>query len=115
MPAFEFDSIICISDCGLNSFFVSIVIILHKILLPFIKQLSIVVSELLQLASVNSELTVFVYLCVGAAGNECKVPVGVLNVKLELYPPLADHLSIDVIATQVRQRFCMKTLNIGLK
>lgn len=33
-------------------------------------------------------------------GRECKVPIGVLNVKLELYPPLVDHLSVDVIGTQ---------------
>ncbi|XP_041963440.1 centrosomal protein of 76 kDa [Alosa sapidissima] len=33
-------------------------------------------------------------------GSECKVPIGVLNVKLELYPPLVDHLSVDVITTQ---------------
>ncbi|XP_064164700.1 centrosomal protein of 76 kDa [Anguilla rostrata] len=33
-------------------------------------------------------------------GSECKVPVGVLNVKLELYPPLTQTLTPDVIATQ---------------
>ncbi|KAG7470096.1 hypothetical protein MATL_G00135690 [Megalops atlanticus] len=33
-------------------------------------------------------------------GSECKVPVGVLNVKLELYPPLTETLSPDVITTQ---------------
>ncbi|CAM4698077.1 unnamed protein product [Leuciscus chuanchicus] len=33
-------------------------------------------------------------------GSECKVPAGVLNLKLELYPPLTETLSPDVIATQ---------------
>lgn len=33
-------------------------------------------------------------------GSECKVPVGVLNLKLELYPPLTETLSTDVITTQ---------------
>ncbi|KAJ8288504.1 hypothetical protein COCON_G00011630 [Conger conger] len=33
-------------------------------------------------------------------GSECKVPVGVLNVKLELYPPLTETLTPDVIMTQ---------------
>uniref|UniRef100_A0A8C9R713 Centrosomal protein of 76 kDa n=1 Tax=Scleropages formosus TaxID=113540 RepID=A0A8C9R713_SCLFO len=33
-------------------------------------------------------------------GSESKVPAGVLNVKLELYPPLAERLSPDVVSTQ---------------
>ncbi|KAK7147789.1 hypothetical protein R3I94_010349 [Phoxinus phoxinus] len=33
-------------------------------------------------------------------GSECKVPAGVLNLKLELYPPLTETLSPDVITTQ---------------
>ncbi|XP_051721491.1 centrosomal protein of 76 kDa isoform X2 [Ctenopharyngodon idella] len=33
-------------------------------------------------------------------GTECKVPAGVLNLKLELYPPLTETLSPDVIKTQ---------------
>ncbi|XP_077064363.1 centrosomal protein of 76 kDa [Siphateles boraxobius] len=33
-------------------------------------------------------------------GSECKVPAGVLNLKLELYPPLTETLSPDVISTQ---------------
>ncbi|KAL2083856.1 hypothetical protein ACEWY4_019374 [Coilia grayii] len=33
-------------------------------------------------------------------GRDCKAPVGVLNVKLELYPPLPDRLSTDVVTTQ---------------
>lgn len=35
-------------------------------------------------------------------GSECKVPAGVLTVSLELYPPLTEPLSTDVISTQVR-------------
>lgn len=35
-------------------------------------------------------------------GSECKVPAGVLTVSLELYPPLTEPLSTDVITTQVR-------------
>lgn len=34
-------------------------------------------------------------------GSECKVPAGVLTVSLELYPPLSEPLSADVISTQV--------------
>lgn len=33
-------------------------------------------------------------------GSECKVAAGVLNLKLELYPPLTETLSPDVITTQ---------------
>ncbi|XP_034071721.1 centrosomal protein of 76 kDa isoform X2 [Gymnodraco acuticeps] len=33
-------------------------------------------------------------------GSECKVPAGVLTVGLELYPPLTDTLSADIISTQ---------------
>ncbi|KAJ8412653.1 hypothetical protein AAFF_G00116040 [Aldrovandia affinis] len=33
-------------------------------------------------------------------GSECKVPVGVLNLKLELFPPLTETLTPDVITTQ---------------
>lgn len=33
-------------------------------------------------------------------GSECKVPAGVLNLKLELYPPLSETLSPEVISTQ---------------
>uniref|UniRef100_A0A9J8CNV6 Centrosomal protein of 76 kDa n=1 Tax=Cyprinus carpio carpio TaxID=630221 RepID=A0A9J8CNV6_CYPCA len=33
-------------------------------------------------------------------GSECKVAVGVLNLKLELYPPLTENLSPDVVTTQ---------------
>ncbi|XP_026781878.3 centrosomal protein of 76 kDa isoform X1 [Pangasianodon hypophthalmus] len=33
-------------------------------------------------------------------GSECKVPTGVLNLKLELYPPLSETLSPEVISTQ---------------
>ncbi|XP_072251049.1 centrosomal protein of 76 kDa isoform X2 [Leuresthes tenuis] len=33
-------------------------------------------------------------------GSECKVPVGVLTVSLELYPPLSETISADVISTQ---------------
>ncbi|XP_067248878.1 centrosomal protein of 76 kDa isoform X1 [Chanodichthys erythropterus] len=33
-------------------------------------------------------------------GSECKVPAGVLNLKLELYPPLTETLSPEVITTQ---------------
>uniref|UniRef100_A0A8C2Q0Y9 Centrosomal protein of 76 kDa n=1 Tax=Cyprinus carpio TaxID=7962 RepID=A0A8C2Q0Y9_CYPCA len=33
-------------------------------------------------------------------GSECKVAVGVLNLKLELYPPLTETLSPDVVTTQ---------------
>ncbi|KAK1895479.1 Centrosomal protein of 76 kDa [Dissostichus eleginoides] len=33
-------------------------------------------------------------------GSECKVPAGVLTVGLELYPPLTDTLSDDIISTQ---------------
>ncbi|XP_056618560.1 centrosomal protein of 76 kDa [Triplophysa dalaica] len=33
-------------------------------------------------------------------GSECKVPVGVLNLKLELYPPLTETLNPEVISTQ---------------
>ncbi|XP_011603601.2 centrosomal protein of 76 kDa isoform X2 [Takifugu rubripes] len=33
-------------------------------------------------------------------GSECKVPAGVLTVSLELYPPLTEPLSADVISTQ---------------
>ncbi len=36
-----------------------------------------------------------------SSGSECKVAVGVLNLKLELYPPLTETLSPDVITTQV--------------
>ncbi|KAL4617007.1 centrosomal protein of 76 kDa [Arapaima gigas] len=36
----------------------------------------------------------------GVAGSECKVPVGVLNLKLELYPPLTERLSTDIVSTQ---------------
>lgn len=34
-------------------------------------------------------------------GSECKVPAGVLTVSLELYPPLTETLSADIISTQV--------------
>lgn len=33
-------------------------------------------------------------------GSECKVPAGVLTVSLELYPPLTETLSSDIISTQ---------------
>ncbi|XP_010878657.1 centrosomal protein of 76 kDa isoform X1 [Esox lucius] len=33
-------------------------------------------------------------------GSECKVPAGVLNLGLELYPPLTETLSPDIITTQ---------------
>ncbi|XP_017555926.1 centrosomal protein of 76 kDa [Pygocentrus nattereri] len=33
-------------------------------------------------------------------GSECKVPTGVLNLKLEMYPPLSEILSPEVISTQ---------------
>ncbi|XP_076592401.1 centrosomal protein of 76 kDa isoform X2 [Chaetodon auriga] len=33
-------------------------------------------------------------------GSECKVPAGVLTVGLELYPPLTETLSTDIISTQ---------------
>ncbi|XP_037533110.1 centrosomal protein of 76 kDa isoform X2 [Nematolebias whitei] len=33
-------------------------------------------------------------------GSECKVPVGILTVSLELYPPLREPLSSDIISTQ---------------
>ncbi|XP_043116067.1 centrosomal protein of 76 kDa [Puntigrus tetrazona] len=33
-------------------------------------------------------------------GSECKVAVGVLNLKLEMYPPLTETLSPDVVSTQ---------------
>uniref|UniRef100_A0A8B9JNU6 Centrosomal protein of 76 kDa n=1 Tax=Astyanax mexicanus TaxID=7994 RepID=A0A8B9JNU6_ASTMX len=33
-------------------------------------------------------------------GSECKVPAGVLNIKLEMYPPLSETLSPEVISTQ---------------
>ncbi|KAJ3597940.1 hypothetical protein NHX12_001455 [Muraenolepis orangiensis] len=33
-------------------------------------------------------------------GSECKVPAGVLTVSLELYPPLDETLSADIISTQ---------------
>ncbi|XP_068179754.1 centrosomal protein of 76 kDa [Antennarius striatus] len=33
-------------------------------------------------------------------GNESKVPAGVLNVKLELYPPITETLNIDIIIAQ---------------
>ncbi|KAJ8013424.1 hypothetical protein DPEC_G00053120 [Dallia pectoralis] len=33
-------------------------------------------------------------------GSECKVPAGVLNLSLELYPPLTETLSPDIITTQ---------------
>uniref|UniRef100_A0A671V5F3 Centrosomal protein of 76 kDa n=1 Tax=Sparus aurata TaxID=8175 RepID=A0A671V5F3_SPAAU len=33
-------------------------------------------------------------------GSECKVPAGVLIVSLELYPPLTETLSTDIISTQ---------------
>ncbi|XP_067367603.1 centrosomal protein of 76 kDa isoform X2 [Channa argus] len=33
-------------------------------------------------------------------GSECKVPAGVLTVSLELYPPLTETLSTDIISTQ---------------
>ncbi|CAJ1061468.1 centrosomal protein of 76 kDa [Xyrichtys novacula] len=33
-------------------------------------------------------------------GSECKVPAGVLTVSLELYPPLTEALSSDIISTQ---------------
>ncbi|KAG8571310.1 hypothetical protein GDO81_011589 [Engystomops pustulosus] len=34
-------------------------------------------------------------------GAECKIPVGVLNVKLELYPPLTQTLSPEIVNTQL--------------
>ncbi|XP_075069368.1 centrosomal protein of 76 kDa isoform X1 [Mixophyes fleayi] len=34
-------------------------------------------------------------------GAECKIPVGVLNVKLELYPPLNQTLSPEIVNTQL--------------
>lgn len=34
-------------------------------------------------------------------GSECKVPAGVLTVSLELYPPLTETLTADIISTQV--------------
>lgn len=34
-------------------------------------------------------------------GSECKVPAGVLTVSLELYPPLTEKLSVDIVSTQV--------------
>lgn len=34
-------------------------------------------------------------------GSECKVPAGVLTVSLELYPPLTETLTPDIISTQV--------------
>ncbi|KAG9479092.1 hypothetical protein GDO78_012642 [Eleutherodactylus coqui] len=34
-------------------------------------------------------------------GAECKIPVGVLNVKLELYPPLTQALSPEIVSTQL--------------
>jgi len=43
-----------------------------------------------------------IYFC---PGSECKVPAGVLNLKLELYPPLTETLSPDVIATQVNHHY----------
>ncbi|XP_066539599.1 centrosomal protein of 76 kDa isoform X2 [Hoplias malabaricus] len=33
-------------------------------------------------------------------GSECKVPAGVLNLKLEMYPPLLETLSPEVVSTQ---------------
>ncbi|KAM9723315.1 centrosomal protein of 76 kDa isoform 4-T5 [Menidia menidia] len=33
-------------------------------------------------------------------GSECKVPAGILTVSLELYPPLSETLSFDIISTQ---------------
>ncbi|KAL0963299.1 hypothetical protein UPYG_G00304330 [Umbra pygmaea] len=33
-------------------------------------------------------------------GTECKVPAGVLNINLELYPPLTEMLSPEIITTQ---------------
>lgn len=41
-----------------------------------------------------------VCVCV-SPGSECKVPAGVLTVSLELYPPLTESLSADIISTQV--------------
>lgn len=34
-------------------------------------------------------------------GSECKIPAGVLTVSLELYPPLTETLTADIISTQV--------------
>ncbi|XP_056142658.1 centrosomal protein of 76 kDa [Lampris incognitus] len=33
-------------------------------------------------------------------GSECKIPAGVLNIHLELYPPLTETLNPDVVTTQ---------------
>lgn len=33
-------------------------------------------------------------------GSECKVPAGILTVSLELYPPLSEAISADIISTQ---------------
>ncbi|XP_023669330.1 centrosomal protein of 76 kDa [Paramormyrops kingsleyae] len=50
------------------------------------------------LSSPNGKTSLAVELL--GVGSECKVPAGVLNVKLELYPPLSDTLSPDVVSTQ---------------
>ncbi|XP_076016712.1 centrosomal protein of 76 kDa [Genypterus blacodes] len=50
------------------------------------------------LSSLNGRTCIAVELM--GVGRECKVPVGVLTVSLELYPPLTETLSVDVITTQ---------------
>ncbi|XP_058504708.1 centrosomal protein of 76 kDa isoform X2 [Solea solea] len=49
--------------------------------------------------STSSGKTCFAVELMGV-GSECKVPAGVLTVSLELYPPLTETLSTDIISTQ---------------
>ncbi|KAF5896117.1 centrosomal protein of 76 kDa, partial [Clarias magur] len=50
------------------------------------------------LSAPNGKTSVCVELL--GVGSECKVPAGVLNLKLEIYPPLSETLSPEVISTQ---------------
>ncbi|KAI1894100.1 hypothetical protein AGOR_G00112350 [Albula goreensis] len=50
------------------------------------------------LSAPNGKTTMAIELL--GVGSECKVPVGVLNLKLELYPPLTEKLTPDIITTQ---------------
>uniref|UniRef100_A0A8C5QYR8 Centrosomal protein of 76 kDa n=1 Tax=Leptobrachium leishanense TaxID=445787 RepID=A0A8C5QYR8_9ANUR len=64
---------------------------------------SLVSSHFLEWRSIlgaeNGETSLAVELL--GVGAECKVSVGVLNVKLELYPPLSKVLSPDILKTQL--------------
>lgn len=54
-----------------------------------------------QLPVQQQQLAVTFVIAPMSLGSESKVPAGVLTVSLELYPPLTETLTADIISTQV--------------